>query len=266
MASYKVNSAYAKFSSSGALSCTLCNCLVKSAKVWVAHEKGRVHRQKLIALREQKLRDAAQATSSVEKRKAEEEEGSLEAKKAKLSEDESDSSSDISIDEAEKLPEDFFDESMETSTAQQVASDVSANIESSVSEYVGEPSEKPGTGIPEGFFDDPVEDAKKRGAELKDPLDEEWSRFQKELLMEENVAEELLEGDLEQMNLERSLDELDEEIRGWARVNVWEKKVEEALDKPKASNVQSSPESLSDLESDEADLEAILDWRSKEYL
>ncbi|CDW59168.1 hypothetical protein TTRE_0000749801 [Trichuris trichiura] len=222
---------------------------------------------KLIALKEQKLHVAAQASSSsVEKRKAEEEDDSLEAKKAKLSEDESDVSSDISVDEGEKLPEDFFDESMETSTAQQVVSDVSVSVENSIPEHAGKPSEKLETGIPEGFFDDPVEDAKKRGAELKDPLDEEWSRFQKELLMEENIADDLLEGDLEQMNLERSLDELDEEIRGWARVNVWEKKVEEALEKPKASSVQSSPESLSDLESDEADLEAILDWRSKEYL
>uniref|UniRef100_A0A5S6QKV8 Zinc finger protein 830 n=1 Tax=Trichuris muris TaxID=70415 RepID=A0A5S6QKV8_TRIMR len=266
MAAYKVNSAYAKFSSSGGLSCTLCNCSVKSAKVWIAHERGRAHIEKLRALKAQSSREAAQA-SSVEKRKAEVDEANSDPKRARLSDNESDGSSEFSAEEAAGLPEDFFDQSMETSAAPEIVGNVQENVENSASQLQGVASEAPGAGIPEGFFDDPLEDAKKRGAELKDPLDEEWSRFQREIVMEENLAEEMLEGDLEQMNLERSLEELDEEIRGWARVNLWEKKVEEALGKPRsAASVPSSPESLSDFESDGADLEAILDWRSKEYL
>ncbi len=41
--------------------------------------------------------------------------------------------------------------------------------------------------LPEGFFDDPKKDAKARMVDYKDPLNEEWERFQKSIQKENDV-------------------------------------------------------------------------------
>ena len=42
--------------------------------------------------------------------------------------------------------------------------------------------------IPEGFFDDPKLDAKARKVEYKDPMNEEWEKFQKTIQKEDDVS------------------------------------------------------------------------------
>ena len=42
--------------------------------------------------------------------------------------------------------------------------------------------------LPEGFFDDPKMDAKVRHVEYKDPMTEEWERFQKSIAKETDVC------------------------------------------------------------------------------
>ena len=41
--------------------------------------------------------------------------------------------------------------------------------------------------LPEGFFDDPKQDAKARKVEYKDPMTEEWEKFQKTIQKEDDV-------------------------------------------------------------------------------
>ena len=41
--------------------------------------------------------------------------------------------------------------------------------------------------LPEGFFDDPKQDAKARKVEYKDPMIEEWEKFQKTIQKEDDV-------------------------------------------------------------------------------
>ena len=41
--------------------------------------------------------------------------------------------------------------------------------------------------LPEGFFDDPKMDAKARKVEYKDPMTEEWEKFQKTIQKEDDV-------------------------------------------------------------------------------
>ena len=49
-------------------------------------------------------------------------------------------------------------------------------------------SNDPKKGLPEGFFDDPKKDAKARHVEYKDPMTEEWERFQKSIQKEDDVS------------------------------------------------------------------------------
>lgn len=44
--------------------------------------------------------------------------------------------------------------------------------------------------LPEGFFDDPKKDAKARHVEYKDPMTEEWEKFQKSIQKEDDVRSE----------------------------------------------------------------------------
>ena len=41
--------------------------------------------------------------------------------------------------------------------------------------------------LPEGFFDDPKKDAKARNVEYKDPILDEWEKFQKSIQKEDDV-------------------------------------------------------------------------------
>ena len=42
--------------------------------------------------------------------------------------------------------------------------------------------------LPEGFFDDPKMDARARNVEYKDPMTEEWEKFQKSIAKETDVC------------------------------------------------------------------------------
>lgn len=71
--------------------------------------------------------------------------------------------------------------------------------------------------LPEGFFDDPVKDAKARNLEYKDPVEEEWERFQKEIKAAASLSNAIIADDQEESTTERQIDEIDEQIRNWSR-------------------------------------------------
>ncbi|KAL1140934.1 hypothetical protein AAG570_000862, partial [Ranatra chinensis] len=71
--------------------------------------------------------------------------------------------------------------------------------------------------LPEGFFDDPVLDAKARNVEYKDPIQEEWDRFQKEIKEENSVSAQIIQDDTEVATVERQIIEVDEQLRNWSR-------------------------------------------------
>ena len=50
--------------------------------------------------------------------------------------------------------------------------------------------EEPKGSLPEGFFDDPKKDAKARKVEYKDPMTEEWEKFQKSIQKEDDVRKD----------------------------------------------------------------------------
>ncbi|XP_076366900.1 zinc finger protein 830-like isoform X2 [Tachypleus tridentatus] len=113
--------------------------------------------------------------------------------------------------------------------------------------------------LPEGFFDDPIMDAKVRKVEYKDPMEEEWEKFQKTIAAETNVSQAIIEEDLEESKVEREIDEIDEQIFNWERVEKLQKKKEEIL-----KNEYSKEDNSDDNSSiDEHEFDEFLDWRSK---
>lgn len=71
--------------------------------------------------------------------------------------------------------------------------------------------------LPEGFFDDPIKDAKARNLEYKDPVEEEWDRFQKEIKAEADASNAIMAEDQVEATTERQIDEIDEQMRNWSR-------------------------------------------------
>ncbi|GBP48614.1 Zinc finger protein 830 [Eumeta japonica] len=115
--------------------------------------------------------------------------------------------------------------------------------------------------LPEGFFDDPILDAKARNIEYKNPIEEEWEKFQKEIREEASASAEIIAEEQEEATAERQIDEIDEQMRNWSRVLELELKKEEAQ---KIKNENCSMDEREDNETDnEADIDEFLDWRAK---
>lgn len=56
-----------------------------------------------------------------------------------------------------------------------------------------------------------------RHVEYKDPIQEEWERFQKEIKEETTVSTQIIEDDQEEATAERQIQEIDEQLRNWSR-------------------------------------------------
>lgn len=56
-----------------------------------------------------------------------------------------------------------------------------------------------------------------RHVEYKDPIEEEWEKFQKEIKEEVTVSSQIIEEDHEEATAERQIEEIDEQLRNWNR-------------------------------------------------
>jgi zinc finger protein 830 len=108
------------------------------------------------------------------------------------------------------IPDDFFDSSS------------SSKSKKSSGEKQQQTEEKMDvdSAIPEGFFDDPVKDAKARNLEYKNPDEEEWAKFQKEIKDADVESKNIINEDFEEATAERQIDEIDEQMRNWSRYDV----------------------------------------------
>ncbi|KAK3597132.1 hypothetical protein CHS0354_038051 [Potamilus streckersoni] len=146
------------------------------------------------------------------------------------------------------LPADFFDSGVKPSTSS--TADPESNIKKSTM----------AESLPEGFFDDPVMDAKVRKVEYINKQEEEWELFQRAMKEEAHVSEQIVEEEDEQVNINRNIDEIDDQMQRWREVDDLHNKREEIIQKAPANEQK---ESEDDAELNEADLEEFLDWRSK---
>lgn len=125
------------------------------------------------------------------------------------------------------------------------------------------------TNIPEGFFDDPIQDAKARHVPYVNVEEEEWERFQKEIGEEMSTAQSILVEDREEATADRQIEEIDEQMEAWRRVSVMEKRKDQVqLQKGTISqNKQQQQKNKTEEDSDSNDeidsFEEFLSWRKK---
>ncbi|KAM7379428.1 hypothetical protein PAMP_004977 [Pampus punctatissimus] len=163
------------------------------------------------------------------------------------------------------LPSDFFDSSIPPSPA---ISHSGSILKADVSEKSAEKKENTAEALPEGFFDDPVRDAKVRNVDApKDQMDKEWEEFQKEIRQVNTKSEAIVAEDDEEGRLGRQIDEIDEQIECYKRVELLRDKRDVVKRKPLPSKeeLMETDASIEEEEEDEEELLGLLsrDWRAK---
>lgn len=81
--------------------------------------------------------------------------------------------------------------------------------------------------LPEGFFDDPDQDARARGVSRTQHLDAEYEAFKKIIQSEEVKSDLIVEKDDAMRDVDRDLIEVDELITRWTRIEQLHQKREE---------------------------------------
>lgn len=128
----------------------------------------------------------------------------------------------------DKLPDNFFDDTSnyfertlkKTSIKTELLnikrgsdSVVATNISDEVMDIEHQKDET----LPEGFFDDPIKDAKARNLDYKDPTELEWEKFQQEIKEASDFSNAIMAEEQEEATAERQIDEIHEQMRNWSR-------------------------------------------------
>lgn len=167
--------------------------------------------------------------------------------------------------EAAELPADFFDSSIPPTPA---ISHSGSIIKADVQEKITEKKDNTAEALPEGFFDDPVRDAKVRNVDApKDQMDKEWEEFQKEIRQVNTKSEAIVAEEDEEGRLERQIDEIDEQIECYKRVELLRDRRDVVKSKPvprKREQVDIGDNSEEEEENEEELLGLLSqDWRAK---
>ncbi|XP_026170069.1 zinc finger protein 830 [Mastacembelus armatus] len=167
--------------------------------------------------------------------------------------------------EAAGLPADFFDSSIPSTPA---ISHSGSILKADLQEKSAEKKENSAEALPEGFFDDPVTDAKVRNVEApKDQMDKEWEEFQKEIRQVNTKSEAIVAEEDEEGRLERQIDEIDEQIECYKRVELLRDRrdVVKSNSLPRKAEQMETDGSIEEDEEDEEELLGLLsrDWRAK---
>ncbi|XP_073980797.1 zinc finger protein 830-like [Rhodnius prolixus] len=259
----KIESPLAKYLENGSLTCIVCNSVVKSEAVWNVHINSKQHKEN-IAKRKQPplLNKKPEPPAHITfKRPNDVSQQEKPAKKIK----------GILKNAPTCVPNGFFDTKEEEDEVVKVNMEVDSDELKGNGEQTEEdnPQESVGTSseLPEGFFDNPVLDAKARNVEYKDPVQEEWERFQREIKEETHLSARIIHDDTEDATTQRQIDEIDEQLRKLSRVvelDQQKAKVKaELLNKPK--EIKEEEASSGDEDNDD-DFEIEFDWRAKRYL
>uniref|UniRef100_A0A3Q0SJH6 Zinc finger protein 830 n=1 Tax=Amphilophus citrinellus TaxID=61819 RepID=A0A3Q0SJH6_AMPCI len=166
--------------------------------------------------------------------------------------------------ESTGLPADFFDSSIPPTPA---ISHSGSIIKADVQEKIPEKKDNTAEALPEGFFDDPVRDAKVRNVDApKDQMDKEWEEFQKEIRQVNTKSEAIVAVEDEEGRLERQIDEIDEQIECYKRVELLRDRRDVVKSKPlPRKQEQVDTGDSSEEEENEEKLLGLLaqDWRAK---
>lgn len=272
----KIESPLARYTDSAQLMCILCKTTVRSETVWKIHLNSKMHKENIELAKKTKLEGDHVPKSNIQSHKRAlspfQEPSTTKKVKSILKNPMAQSSN---------LPQDFFDNSkpskqntlcfpvaMHNSGENREFKSVEPNNIKKLSDHEIEMEKEKEkdkgkdtnqTILPEGFFDDPVMDAKVRNVEYKNPIEEEWEKFQKEIKEETAQSAQIIADDQEEATTERQLVEIEEQMRHWSRVMDLVKRKEQvqASDR-KQESVEDDLSSGDDVEFDE-----FLDWRAK---
>ncbi|XP_050101096.1 zinc finger protein 830 [Anopheles aquasalis] len=310
----RIDSPLAKYNDAGQLLCVLCRSVVRSEAVWKVHINSKQHKENIELAKQLKNpqpppqpRKSSAAAPSVsgnndvtvpQKRSATAGSNPDDVAPPKKLKGILKTSATREPEQNGPLPEDFFDTANAPSNIRKEL--VNIRLPERNREQKGEPMEQDTAemeaagavppaddeALPEGFFDDPKMDAKARNQEYKDPNDEEWDKFQKEIKEATNVSMAIISEEQEESTAERQIAEIDEQIRNWSRVLDLEKQKERVKavkggvgqrvtrangnmnGASELSLRNSSAPRVNEAEADEDDdddeeFDEFLDWRSK---
>ena len=138
---------------------------------------------------------------------------------------------------------------------------IEPTIKQEVTEVIEQAQSTPnvlGTNLPEGFFDDPDLDAKVRGVSRAENLEAEFEEFKKQIQTEELKSEVLIEKDDVLRDISRDLDEVDELINRWTKIEHLHQKREEMI-RIKQSKMETTEAKNSNEKSDESSDDSDVD-------
>jgi zinc finger protein 830 len=214
----KIDSPFAKYED-GKLSCILCKKSIKEA-VWKVHINSSQHKDNLSKAKQLKEKLVARNESLRGI-------GSIQERVAALKKDnklkgilknsfQATTTDNIQTSEQEKLkdmkpgsesvlPDDFFDSMNKNVPKKEASRDTLEKMQV---------DEVP---LPEGFFDDPVKDAKARNLEYQNPVEAEWEQFKKEIKEVTEQSLSIINDEHIDSTVERQIDEIEKSISSWSR-------------------------------------------------
>ena len=250
--SKKIESPMAKYNSIGQLTCIICNQVVKSELVWNAHLNSKQHIQNKQKLKSQimgggpetnnsssKKNEPAtdkgfkrplpvssnQASSSPNQDKSQED-GSLNTKKQKL--DNLIKKTD-SIDLNKKQSSAVNNSNNTNNNIKKVDDVVKSTVVEVQVNNTNATTSAVATSLPEGFFDDPDMDDKIRGVSREANLEAEYEEFKKIIQAEEHKSDLIVEQDDALRDIVRDLEQVDDLINRWSKIETLHQKREALL-------------------------------------
>lgn len=254
--SKRIDSPLAKYNETGQLMCILCKSIVRSEDVWKVHINAKQHKQNVeqAKLLKEKLQNASSTTqkastarsaSAAFKRPAPVTPSEVPAKvprgiltnstrtlpTSSVSSSSFATTSTLDTETSESnnaLPADFFDAApgkyfAATLKKTSIKTDLvnikrgAENENENESMDVEKANDDP---LPEGFFDDPIKDAKARHLDYKDPVEQEWEKFQHEIKEASNFSNAIIAEEQVEATSERQFEEIDEQMRNWSRYEL----------------------------------------------
>jgi len=267
----KIESPLAKYTDAGQLMCVLCKSIVRSEAIWPVHLNSKNHKEN-IALAKRSVVESAkqkQIATTVTKRPTSPSGESSANKRVKgiLKNAGQVKLPPNQTNNKNSLPPNFFDEDFKhpNPAAASNASKTSEKSEIPRTEAAKDNGSKEAqesndeAALPEGFFDDPKMDAKVRHVDYKDPNEEEWEKFLKEIKEETAQSAQIIADDQEEATTERQREEIEEQMHNFGRVmNLARRKEQIQASEKKVDSVGEDEASEDDEEYDE-----FLDWRAK---
>jgi zinc finger protein 830 len=246
----RIDSPIAKYSQTGQLSCIICNQIIKVESLWTAHINSKSHlinkdKLKDVLLKEQQQQqqqqnkdvnsfkrpsnpsdDKQSNEKSFKKLKIESETETVHSKKNKLK--------DICDEEEKKLDTSPQSESISISISKGDSTSIIQNSPQKEEKEEEETTNLPsnpliGSNLPEGFFDNQEIDDKVRGVSRAQNLEAEYEEFKRIMQTETIKSDNIVEIDDKTRDADRDLEEVDELINRWSKIESLHQKREQLL-------------------------------------